>query len=60
MVSALITVVVVVLILAAIVGIIRTAPFIEEPMKSWACWAICVIGLLIIVVTLLPLAGVHV
>lgn len=59
MVSLLISVLVLVLILGAICFIIRSAPFIDEPFKSWGIWAVMVIGLIVFIMMLLPLANVQ-
>ena len=59
--NALVYLLIVFLIIALIAGIlvwiVRTAPFIAEPFKSWACWGIGAVAALIMVLKLLPLVS---
>lgn len=51
----LVFVAVVVLICGLIAYLIRSAPFIEEPFKSFGVWAILAVAIIIIVIKLLEL-----
>lgn len=53
--SILIFVAVVVLICGLIAYLIRSAPFIEDPFKSFGVWAILAVAIILIVVKLLEL-----
>ena len=55
MIELLITILVILLVCGAIVFIVRSAPFIEEPFKSWAVWVIMVIALLLVLLRVIPL-----
>lgn len=45
------------LVVAALYWIVKTSP-IPEPIRGWAAWAILAIGLLIIVLRLVSMAGI--
>lgn len=53
-----IAIIIVGLICGLIVWLIRAAPFIADPFKSWAEYLVYVVGVLIILVRALPLIGV--
>lgn len=60
--AGLIHLVIVLLVIGIIIGllyyIVKSAPFIPEPIKSVLAWVIIVIGILIVIVeVLLPMAG---
>jgi hypothetical protein len=63
-VSGLIGLLIVILIVALVAGLvvflIRRAPMIEEPFKSWAEYVVLVIAVIIIVVRALALIGVSI
>lgn len=59
MVSILITIVVVILIVGILAYVIQAAPFIAEPFKSFAVWALIAAAAIIIILQLAGLAGVH-
>ncbi len=58
MIELLIWVVVVAIIAGALAWLVQTAPFIAEPIKSIAVWAIAAIAVLIIILKLAGVAGV--
>lgn len=58
MIELLIYVVVVAVIAGALAWLVNTAPFIVEPIKSIAVWAIAAIAVLIIILKLAGVAGV--
>ncbi len=60
LIGLLITILVVALIAGLVVYLIRRAPMIEEPFKSWAEYLVIVIAVIIIIVRALPLVGVSV
>jgi len=64
MVAGLIHLLIVILIVGLVAGLviwlIRTAPFIAEPFKSWAVYLVAVIAVLVIILQALPLLGVAV
>ena len=60
LIGLLITILVVALIAGLVVYLIRRAPMIEEPFKSWAEYLVIVIAVIIIILRALPLIGVHV
>lgn len=55
LIGILIFIAVVVLICGLIAYLIRSAPFIEEPFKSFGVWAVLAVAILLIVVKLLEL-----
>jgi hypothetical protein len=57
--SILITIVVVILIVGILAYVIQAAPFIAEPFKSFAVWALIAAAAIIIILQLAGLAGVH-
>lgn len=60
LIALVITILIVGFIASLVVFLIRRAPFIEEPFKSWAEYLVIVIAVLVIVFRALPLIGVHV
>jgi len=58
MVGLLISLLIIILVLGLVAFLIRQAPFIDEPYKQWALYAVLVVAVLIIIIKLLPLAGV--
>ena len=58
MVSLLIWIVVVAIIAGALAWLVQSAPFIVEPIKSIAVWAIAAVAVLIIILKLVGVAGV--
>lgn len=58
MLTLLIYIVVVCLVAGILAYILRSAPFVEEPFKSWGVWAIIVVALLIIMFKILEVAGI--
>ena len=58
MLTLLIYIVVVCLVAGILAYILRSAPFVEEPFKSWGVWAIIVVALLIIMFKIPPVAGI--
>lgn len=60
MVSLLISLLIILLVLGLIAFLVRQAPFIESPYKEWAMYLILVIAVIIIIVKILPLAGVNI
>jgi flagellar biosynthesis protein FliQ len=60
LIGLLITILIVALIAGLVVYLIRRAPMIEEPFKSWAEYLVIVIAVIIIILRALPLIGVAV
>lgn len=60
LIALLITILIVALIAGLVIFLIRRAPFIEEPFKSWAEYLVIVIAVIIVILRLLPLIGVSV
>jgi len=60
LVSVLIFIVVVLLICGLLAYLLRSAPFVDEPFKSWGVWAIMAVAIILIVVKLLELLGVSI
>lgn len=60
LIGLLITILIVALIAGLVIFLIRRAPFIEEPFKSWAEYLVIVIAVIIVILRLLPLIGVSV
>jgi hypothetical protein len=58
MLTLLVYIVVVCLVAGILAYILRSAPFVEEPFKSWGVWAIIVVALLIIMFKILEVAGI--
>jgi hypothetical protein len=58
LIGLLITILIVAFIAGLVVFLIRRAPFIEEPFKSWAEYLVIVIAVVIIILRALPLIGV--
>ncbi len=58
MIALLIWIVVVAIIAGALAWLVQSAPFIVEPIKSIAVWAICAVAVLIIILKLAGVAGV--
>lgn len=55
MVSALVYILIVVVIGAAIAGIIQYAPFIQQPFKQWALYVVGAVVLVLVILALIPL-----
>lgn len=55
--SALVNILIIVLIGAAIAGIIQYAPFIAEPFKRWALFAVGAVVLVLVILALVPLVS---
>ena len=55
MVSALITILIEIVIGAAIAGIIQYAPFIQAPFKQWALYVVGAVVLVLVILALIPL-----
>lgn len=55
MVSVLIYILIVVVIGAAIAGIIQAAPFIQQPFKQWALYVVGAVVLVLVILALIPL-----
>lgn len=60
LIGLLITILIVALVAGLVVYLIRRAPMIEEPFKSWAEYLVIVIAVIIIILRALPLIGVAV
>jgi hypothetical protein len=60
LVGLLIFLLVVFLICGLVVFLIRRAPFIEQPFKAWAEYAVVVVAVLIVIIRLLQALGVSV
>lgn len=60
LIALLITILIVALIAGLVIFLIRRAPFIEEPFKSWAEYLVIVIAVIILILRALPLIGVSV
>jgi hypothetical protein len=60
LIGLLITILIVGFIASLVVFLIRRAPMIEEPFKSWAEYLVIVIAVIIIILRALPLIGVAV
>lgn len=60
LIGLLITILIVALVAGLVVFLIRRAPMIEEPFKSWAEYLVIVIAVIIIILRALPLIGVAV
>jgi hypothetical protein len=60
LIGLLITILIVGFIAGLVVFLIRRAPMIEEPFKSWAEYLVIVIAVIIIILRALPLIGVAV
>ena len=58
LIALVITILIVGFIASLVVFLIRRAPFIEEPFKSWAEYLVIVIAVLIVIARALPLAGI--
>lgn len=58
MLTLLIYIVVVCLVAGILAYILRSAPFVEEPFKSWGVWAILCVAALIILFKILEVTGV--
>jgi uncharacterized membrane-anchored protein len=58
LIGLLITILIVGFIAGLVIYLIRRAPFIEEPFKSWAEWIVIAIAVLILIARALPLIGV--
>lgn len=54
-VAILLFLVVVILVCGLLAFLIRSAPFIEEPFKSWGVWALMAVAAILIVIKLLEL-----
>lgn len=59
LIALLVAIIVVGLVCGLIVWLIRAAPFIPEPFKSWAEYLVYVVAVLIILAKALPLLGVN-
>ncbi len=59
MISLLIYIAIVAIIAGVIAFLVRSAPFIEEPLKSWAVWAIIAVAVLIILFRIAGLADIN-
>jgi hypothetical protein len=55
MVSALVYILIVVVVGAAIAGIIQYAPFIAQPFKQWAMFAVGAVVVVLVILALVPL-----
>jgi hypothetical protein len=55
LIGLLIFIVVVAIICGLLAYLLRSAPFIEEPFKSWGSWAILAVGIILVVIKLLEL-----
>lgn len=53
--SVLLFIVVVVIVAGLLSYLLRSAPFIDEPFKSWGAWAIIAVAIIVIVLKLLEL-----
>lgn len=60
LIALVITILIVGFIASLVVFLIRRAPLIEEPFKSWAEYLVIVIAVIIIILRALPLIGVSV
>lgn len=60
MIGLLIYIAIVAIIAGVIAFLVRSAPFIEEPLKSWAVWAIIAVAVLVILLRLAGLAGIDI
>jgi len=59
LISLIIVLIVVGIVCGLVVWLIRAAPFIPEPFKSWAEYLVYVVAILVILAKALPLIGVH-
>jgi uncharacterized BrkB/YihY/UPF0761 family membrane protein len=60
MISVLVSIVVIVLICGLLAWLIRSAPFVEEPFRSWGVWAIMAVAAILIILQLVGLTGVDI
>lgn len=60
MTNALLAILIVILVAGAIAMLIRKAPFIDEPFKTWGVYLVLVFAVLYILFRVLPLLGVAV
>lgn len=60
LVGLLIAIIVIALVAGLLVFLVRSAPFIAAPFKTWLEWAIIAIAILCIILQALPLIGVSV
>lgn len=57
MLTILIYVIVIVVVAGAASFLLKSAPFIDEPMKGWAVWAIMAVALILIVIVVVQALG---
>lgn len=57
MLSIFLYILLVIIVAGAAAFIINRAPFIEEPMRSWAGWLIMAVALIVIVIMLVQMVG---
>jgi hypothetical protein len=58
MVSILVSLLILILVLGLVAFLVQQAPFIASPYKEWALYLVLLVGAIIIILKLLPLANV--